>query len=247
MLESIQTWLRSRNGMGLVLGLAIGLLIVAVGLAVMKRDAADVAVGAQEVPFLEGTHYATLPEPIDLGSDQITVTEFFWYGCPHCQRFEPLLNQWLSTAPDDVVFFRSPVVWRPGAMELHAKTYFLATEAEQSVSLHEALFVAIDEYKNERNLFKQEKALAEVFAKHDFPAQTYLDRLRDPGLEGLVEQAVTLSDKAGIGGTPSMIVDGRYRVLNDSIRSNREMLEVVDFLIELARAQRLSATAAASS
>jgi thiol:disulfide interchange protein DsbA len=26
--------------------------------------------------------------------DTIEVIEFFWYGCPHCYNFEPLVREW---------------------------------------------------------------------------------------------------------------------------------------------------------
>ena len=33
--------------------------------------------------------------------DKIEIIEFFWYGCPHCYSFEPLLEKWLKTLPRD--------------------------------------------------------------------------------------------------------------------------------------------------
>ena len=57
----------------------------------------------------EGKDYAVLtqPQPIDT-KGKVEVIEFFWYGCPHCYDFEPVLGKWLKTLPKDVVFHHVP-------------------------------------------------------------------------------------------------------------------------------------------
>ena len=43
----------------------------------------------------EGTHYVRLSQPVSAGpAGKIEVIEFFWYGCPHCNAFEPVLDAW---------------------------------------------------------------------------------------------------------------------------------------------------------
>ena len=70
---------------------------------------------AQGAP-VEGTHYVRLaqPAPVTLPSPdkKIEVVEFFWYGCPHCNAFEPALEAWAKQLPADVVL-------PPGAGGLH--------------------------------------------------------------------------------------------------------------------------------
>src|SRR5690349_15386894 len=61
--------------------------------------------------------YATLnpPQPVE-GGGKVEVTEFFWYGCPHCFALEPFINSWLKNKPADVVFKRVPTyndAWAP--------------------------------------------------------------------------------------------------------------------------------------
>ena len=61
------------------------------------------------IEIKEGKEYAVLPQtqPTD-AKGKIEVTEFFWYGCPHCFEFEPTLNAWVKTLPKDVAFRRVP-------------------------------------------------------------------------------------------------------------------------------------------
>ncbi|HEV3105790.1 MAG TPA: thiol:disulfide interchange protein DsbA/DsbL, partial [Trinickia sp.] len=52
------------------------------------------------------------PQPVDVQSGKIEVTEFFWYGCPHCNEFNPYLEDWVKKQGPDVVFRRVPVAFR---------------------------------------------------------------------------------------------------------------------------------------
>jgi thiol:disulfide interchange protein DsbA len=57
--------------------------------------------------------------------DKIEIIEFFWYGCPHCYTFEPVLKKWLETLPANVEFIRQPAVFS-SLWGKHAKAYFVA-------------------------------------------------------------------------------------------------------------------------
>ena len=48
---------------------------------------------------------------LDLGADKIEVAEFFYYMCPHCYNFEPLVKEWLKDKPANVRFVQIPAMW----------------------------------------------------------------------------------------------------------------------------------------
>lgn len=52
------------------------------------------------------------PQPA-LSDGKIEVLEFFWFGCPHCYRLHPVLEEWKKTLPDDVVFRSVAAVLNP--------------------------------------------------------------------------------------------------------------------------------------
>ena len=54
--------------------------------------------------FIEGVDYQRI-DPIVKTSDpgKVVVTEVFWYGCPHCFRFEPIIEKWAESLPASVV------------------------------------------------------------------------------------------------------------------------------------------------
>ena len=71
--------------------------------------------GAQ-MAFVAGTDYENISSPVDTGQpDKVVVTEVFWYGCPHCFRFEPYIERWSANLPDGVVFERAGVRARVAA------------------------------------------------------------------------------------------------------------------------------------
>ena len=85
-----------------------------------------VATVALAEDYQEGKEYLVLSNPQPTSSaDKIEVVELFWYGCPHCYRLEPLLQEWLDSKPDDVEFVRMPAVLGP-SWELYGKAYYTA-------------------------------------------------------------------------------------------------------------------------
>jgi predicted DsbA family dithiol-disulfide isomerase len=71
-------------------------------LSAVAVPAAGLPAGFQQVP-----EPATVPNPA-----RVEVIDFFWYGCPYCNLFEPQLQDWLANKPDNVDFIRIPAVIR---------------------------------------------------------------------------------------------------------------------------------------
>lgn len=95
---------------------------------------------AGETDWQEGLHYhAISPAPPPNPSGEVEVTEFFWYGCPHCYQFEPHLSKWLKNKPEGVTFVRVPVLFG-GTADLHARAYYALEVMEELERLHEPLF-----------------------------------------------------------------------------------------------------------
>ena len=87
-------------------------LALSLGLAVGAMSAMTSAHASPAAP-VAGTDYTVLqsPQPVD-PTGKIEVTEFFWYGCPHCNEFDPYLEAWVKKQGPDVVFKRVPVAFR---------------------------------------------------------------------------------------------------------------------------------------
>ncbi|MFX7063777.1 hypothetical protein ABTH87_19160, partial [Acinetobacter baumannii] len=69
-----------------------------------------------------------------------TVQEFFWYGCPVCNGFEPHLNAWLKKKPAYVNFERVPNTLGRDVGELHQRAYYVAMALGIEDKIHAAMF-----------------------------------------------------------------------------------------------------------
>ncbi|MBT8138794.1 MAG: thiol:disulfide interchange protein DsbA/DsbL [Gammaproteobacteria bacterium] len=190
--------------------------------------------------FIAGTHYEVLPSPVKVaGDDKIEVMEIFWYGCGHCETFEPLLASWEKRAAEDVVLLRTPAVWQK-SMRSHAALYYVAAALDAPHQLHTDLFALL--VKN--RALNDEKKFAEVFAKHGISEEKFGKLFKSFGITTKVNQGEKrLRKNYRAQGTPELIVNGKYRVGTRSAGGQAKMLEVVDFLIQQERKAALAAAA----
>ena len=183
--------------------------------------------------FVAGTHYAELPNPVNTNdTSKVEVIEAFWYGCSHCFRFEPLIVNWEENAPADVEFMRFPAMWN-GLMKTHAQVYYAAEALGALEVLHGHIFNAINV---ERNILQDERAIAELFETYGVSQEDFEKTFNSFSVRTKVNQAEKRMDDYGIRSTPNMIVNGKYLIAtNENVRTQQEMLEVVDFLVEKER------------
>ena len=185
------------------------------------------SVNAQQ--FDAGIEYEVLKSPVKTSNpDKVVVTEMFWYGCPHCFRFEPYMETWQKTISDDVVLEVIPSVLNPSWME-HARAYFALEMMGEKERVHKKLFSAIH-LKNKRlnsldtiaafvkNLGVDEKKFREHF--HSFPVDT------------MVRKSKQKERKYGHRGVPAVIVNGKYRTSASQAGSNARVIEVIDYLVK---------------
>ena len=194
---------------------------------------------AQIEKFIAGTHYVELSAPVNTNdSSKVEVLEVFWYGCSHCFRFEPLIANWEAGMPADVDFGRFPAIWN-GLMEVHAQVYYTAEAMDALDVVHEHVFNAIN---IEGNRLQNEGQIGALFAKYGINEDDFTKSFNSFSVRTKVNQAKQRMEAYEIRSTPNMIVNGKYLVATgQSVLTQADMLEVVDFLVEKER-QQLSGT-----
>jgi protein dithiol oxidoreductase (disulfide-forming) len=184
--------------------------------------AVSVAWSAEE--FMEGTHYTRLESPQPTSDpDKIEVVEMFSYACPHCFHLDPYINEWLKSKPDDVVFIRLPVVFRP-SWEPLAKAYFTAELLGVLDKTHSALFDAIH-VKNQK--FEDEAALRDFFVSQGVDPKDFDKTYNSFAVAVKVNHAKLMTRRYAITGVPTLIVNGKYSAGGE----DENVLKVVDYLI----------------
>ncbi len=196
----------------------------------------SLAVNAQEAPnYKEGVHYEALANPVRTSdADKIEVTELFWYGCGHCFRFEPLALQWEAKAPADVAFVQSPAMWNK-LMELHARAFYTAKALKVMDKVHQPLFNAMN---LERKRLKSAEEIYPIFAAQGVSEEDFNKQFNSFAVTSMVKQADARARGYRITGTPSIVVDGRYRISSKGAGGHPEMLKVVDHLVAKIRAEK---------
>jgi len=64
-----------------------------------KNALAITLLGLSFTALADEQGYETLsPAQPTQSADKIEIIEFFWYGCPHCYAFEPLVDKWSKPA-----------------------------------------------------------------------------------------------------------------------------------------------------
>ena len=207
-------------------------LITAVVTLLVTLPLASTSVGQIE-KYVAGTHYTELRAPVNTPDDsKIEVLEAFWYGCSHCFRFEPLAADWESKAADDVDFRRFPAMWN-ALMKVHAQIYFTAEAMDVIHIVHEPVFDAINV---QGNRLQNEKLIGDLFEENGIARADFEAAFNSFSVRTKVNQAEKRMQDYEIRSTPNMIVNGKYLVTTgEAVRTQAEMLEVVDFLVDKER------------
>ena len=184
--------------------------------------------------FVDGTHYVTLQAPVKTrDSSRVEVIEAFWYGCSHCFRFEPLIEDWMANIPDDIDFTRFPAMWN-GLMRIHAQIYYAAEALDVVDIVHEPVFNAIN---LEGNRLQNERQIAALFASHGIDEEEFSRAFNSFGVRTRVNQAESRMQDYGIQSTPNMVVNGKYLITTGpDVPTQQMMLDIVDFLVARERA-----------
>jgi protein dithiol oxidoreductase (disulfide-forming) len=169
----------------------------------------------------------TPPQPVSDPS-KVEVIEFFWYGCPHCYHFEPDLNAWLKKKPANVTFIRQPAVFNEH-WAAHAKAFYTAEALGVLDKMHGDFYDAV---QNKKRTLESEDDLADFFAEHGVDKNEFHKAYRSFSVDARTRQAEALGPRYGITGTPSLVINGKYRVSGSTAKSFTNMLNVTDALIK---------------
>jgi thiol:disulfide interchange protein DsbA len=177
--------------------------------------------------------FQTLNPPQPHESGVVEVTEFFWYGCPHCYAMEPYIVSWLKKKPQDVVFKRVPTYndnWAPMV------TLFYTLEAMGlAEQYHQKVFDAI--HKNNVNLNNKTKRDEWLKANGIDPAK-YAEVEKSFTVATKVQRAKQLTQAYKVDSVPRFFVNGKYFTSPDEAGGADRLFLVIDQLVDTARKEK---------
>lgn len=182
---------------------------------------------------VEGKQYVRLSQPLPVPSTgKIEVLEFFWYGCPHCNNFEPLLEAWTKKIPDDVAFRRVPVAFRDEPFVAHQKIFYSLESLGLVSTLHRKVFYAIHV---ERAKLDKLPEIAAFMGRNGVDAAKFSEAFNSFSVNTKASQARKLAEAYRIDGVPAIGVNGRFWTSGTLAGTPEQALTVTDFLIQQSR------------
>jgi protein dithiol oxidoreductase (disulfide-forming) len=208
-------------------------------LAISRRRFALTA-GASLLPSLvlanpvpeEGFEYEAFATPLATASPgRIEVLEFFRYGCPFCDRLEPLLQAWKARLPADVVFRYVPVSFHSTT---HQQLFLTLQLLGEEARLRARVYDAIHRERQHLEILMEISAWAQG---HGIAPERFEAAWHAAEVQAGLALANTLVQGYGVTSVPQFGVNGRYRTSPAMVGgSNARALQVVDHLVTLARA-----------
>jgi thiol:disulfide interchange protein DsbA len=187
---------------------------------------------AQGAAPVEGRDYVRLSSPVAVpAGGKVDVIEFFWYGCPACNAFEPQLDAWARKLPPDVAFRRVHVAFT-ALHETHAKIFYALEALGQVEAAHRKVFAAIH---LQRQRLDKEADIAAWAGSAGLDGAKFMDAYKSFGVATKVRQAKQLTEGYKIDGVPSLGVHGRWFTSGSLAGGAARALAVTDYLIGQAR------------
>lgn len=178
--------------------------------------------------FTEGVDYTELDTPIKTSdSSKIVVTELFWYGCPHCFRFEPYITSWKKTIPADVKFEQIPSTLNP-RWAMHARAYYALELLGQTDLAHAQIFNAIH-LKNQK--LSNKEALAQFVTQFGVNEKQFKEAFNSFPVETKLRKNGKKERQYGVSGVPSVVINGKYTTTGSQAGSYARMLKIIDHLV----------------
>ena len=205
----------------------IPLRLAALGLAGLLTVTAS-ADDSEAPQYSEGQNYTVLENvpPAQAPEGKTELIEFFWYGCPHCHRLEPLLHSWLKERSDTVHLRLVPAVFS-ARWAVGARVYY-TLEAMDRLDLHPVIFNLVHEQGRPLKTGEGVGRMLEIF---DVDPAVFAETFRSQTVTDRLEEARELPEAYGIDGVPALAVDGRYRITTKNATSYQMILDIADFLV----------------
>ena len=189
---------------------------------------APLALAQTVEPYSPGKGYELIdpPQPTSTGS-KVEVIEVFSYGCIHCAHFQPNVEAWKKKMPPNVVFSLLPGSINP-YFALMSRVYYTAEALGVAEASHAAMFKAIFDEKRKMETVEQ---IADFYKPYGVKPEDFIAASSSFAVNTKLKRGDEMVKRYGVDGTPTFIVNGKYRVGPRSANGYEKIFDVVNFLI----------------
>ncbi|UGB45846.1 thiol:disulfide interchange protein DsbA/DsbL [Frateuria edaphi] len=196
--------------------------------------------------WVEGKNYFRI-EPAQskaTSTDKIEVTEVFSYGCPACNQFHPVVGQLAASLPSNAVMAYLPASFIPQEnWPMLQRAYFTAKALGVAEKCNDAMYDAVwksgelSAMNQAGNGLKPHDALptiadaAKVYAKCGADPKEFVAVANSFSINTQMKRADDLIKAYGVTGTPTVIVNGKYRFDVSEAGGYPQTIELAKWLV----------------
>jgi len=171
-----------------------------------------------------GKHYFLIdPAQPTSSGDKIEVTEVFSYGCPACNYSYVAVNKLRKDLPANAVMNYVPASFNPGEdSPMFQRAYFAAKALGVADKAHDAMFDAVwktgelaimDKTTNQlKKPLPSIEDAAKFYANYGVKAEDFVATANSFTIDTRMKQADAYIKATGVDSTPTIIVNGKYRL-----------------------------------
>jgi thiol:disulfide interchange protein DsbA len=195
--------------------------------------------------WVQGTNYFLIQpvQPTNVPAGKVEVTEVFSYACPACNRFYPMVDKLKAALPANAELTFVPAGFNPTEdWPMFQRAYYAAQALGIDKREHDAVFdavwktgeLAIIEPGTQRIKVPAPTIddAAKWYAKvAGVKADAFLSAANSFGVDTKTRQADQFIRATQVDQTPTMIVNGKYRVTIPSAGTEDKLIELILWLV----------------
>jgi thiol:disulfide interchange protein DsbA len=218
----------------------------AAAVLVLSSSAAVRAAAPGGVPtWTEGVNFFLIvpARPTSLPAGKVEVTEVFSYACPACNLFVPTIHKLKAALPPNAVLDYLPASFNPAEdWPMFQLAYLTAQTLGIAEQNHDAMFNAIWQSGElavidpaTRNIKSRlptiEDAAKFYQAKSGVPVAKFLETAKGFTVDNKVRAAEDMVQRYRVDSTPTIVVNGKYRLTVGSAGGPEQVIELVKWLV----------------
>jgi thiol:disulfide interchange protein DsbA len=203
------------------------------------------AVTHADTTWTEGKNYFLInpARPPALPPGKVEVTEVFSYGCPACNVFVPYMHKLKAALPANAVLDYLPAAFNPGEdWPMFQKAYFTAEVLGVADRTHDEMFDAVWKTGELAIIDKASQRVRDPLPSIEDAARFYskaagvpVDKFVATAKSFTVDTKVRIAEDTivayRVDRTPTIVVNGRYRLNVESAGGAEQVIELVKYLV----------------
>jgi thiol:disulfide interchange protein DsbA len=196
--------------------------------------------------WTEGTHYdvITPAQRTTVAAGKVEVMEVFSFGCPACNRFQPVIEALQRNLPANAQMVFLPASFQPAEdWVVFQRAFFAAQALGIEARTHQAIYDAIwetgelqtidSDTRRMRNPLPSIEDVARAYERlTGVKAGVFLATANSPAVDAKMKAADAQITAMQVPGTPGIVVNGRYRINMDALQDLDGLISLVRYLVD---------------